>query len=75
MEARMISRRQLLASPLGLAVMTAVERASAKVKGRVIVDSQVHLWKAETDDWKYVPRDQATDARTLHYREARALDG
>lgn len=51
----MISRRQLLASPLGLAAVTAVERASAKVKGRVIVDSQVHLWKAETDDWKYVP--------------------
>src|SRR5438105_2686580 len=55
MEAYMISRRQLLASPWGFAATAAVERASAKVKGRVIVDSQVHLWKAETDDWKYVP--------------------
>ena len=25
------------------------------VNGRTIVDAQVHLWKAETDDWKWVP--------------------
>jgi predicted TIM-barrel fold metal-dependent hydrolase len=25
------------------------------VNGRTIVDSQVHLWKAETEDWKWVP--------------------
>jgi predicted TIM-barrel fold metal-dependent hydrolase len=25
------------------------------VNGRIIVDSQVHLWKAESDDWKWVP--------------------
>jgi predicted TIM-barrel fold metal-dependent hydrolase len=25
------------------------------VAGRTIVDAQIHLWKAETDDWKWVP--------------------
>jgi predicted TIM-barrel fold metal-dependent hydrolase len=25
------------------------------VAGRMIVDAQAHLWKAETDDWKWVP--------------------
>jgi predicted TIM-barrel fold metal-dependent hydrolase len=25
------------------------------VNGRTIVDAQVHLWKAESDDWKWVP--------------------
>src|SRR4029079_15504895 len=25
------------------------------VAGRRIVDAQVHLWKAESDDWKWVP--------------------
>ena len=25
------------------------------VAGRMIVDAQVHLWKAESDDWKWVP--------------------
>ena len=39
----MISRRQLIASPLGFAAMTAADSGLAKVKGRMIVDSQVHL--------------------------------
>src|SRR4029078_4646776 len=25
------------------------------VAGRMIVDAQVHLWKAESDDWKWGP--------------------
>jgi predicted TIM-barrel fold metal-dependent hydrolase len=25
------------------------------VNGRTIVDAQIHLWKAESDDWKWVP--------------------
>jgi predicted TIM-barrel fold metal-dependent hydrolase len=25
------------------------------VNGRTIVDAQIHLWKAETEDWKWVP--------------------
>ena len=25
------------------------------VAGRMIVDAQVHLWKAETPDWTWVP--------------------
>ena len=29
--------------------------AKAQPGKRVIVDSQVHLWKAESDDWKWVP--------------------
>ncbi len=37
--------------PAGTAASTA---ATAKSR-RIIVDGQVHLWKAESDDWKWVP--------------------
>lgn len=30
-------------------------RALAQVDRRMIVDAQIHLWKAETPDWKWVP--------------------
>jgi predicted TIM-barrel fold metal-dependent hydrolase len=39
---------------VGAAVVGA-ERAIAQVDRRMIVDAQVHLWKAETEDWKWVP--------------------
>ena len=29
--------------------------ALAQAQKRLIVDAQVHLWKAESDDWKWVP--------------------
>src|SRR6201995_6102371 len=53
-EELMLSRRQFVASTVAAgAALTAQEtRAQAK---RTIVDAQVHLWKAESDDWKWVP--------------------
>jgi hypothetical protein len=38
----MLSRRQFVASPLAAGAV------------RTIVDAQVHLWKAESEDWKCV---------------------
>ncbi len=51
----MMSRRQFGTSVLAAGVAVASQRATALVSGRVIVDAQVHLWKAESDDWKWVP--------------------
>lgn len=50
----MLSRRQFVTSTVAAgAALTAQEtRAQAK---RTIVDAQVHLWKAESEDWKWVP--------------------
>jgi predicted TIM-barrel fold metal-dependent hydrolase len=31
------------------------QKAAAQADRRMIVDAQVHLWKAETPDWKWVP--------------------
>src|SRR5262244_1054347 len=31
------------------------QHATAQARKRMIVDAQVHLWKAESDDWKWVP--------------------
>jgi predicted TIM-barrel fold metal-dependent hydrolase len=31
------------------------KEAPMAVNGRTIVDAQAHLWKAESDDWKWVP--------------------
>lgn len=33
----------------------AVQVVQAQAPKRVIVDAQVHLWKAESEDWKWVP--------------------
>src|SRR5258707_12188970 len=30
-------------------------KAAAQANRRLIVDAQVHLWKAESPDWKWVP--------------------
>ena len=35
------------------------EGTSMAVNGRMIVDAQAHLWKAESPDWKWVPGPQA----------------
>src|SRR5262245_34142728 len=55
----MLSRRSLINSAIaaGLAGPTTglgafPVRAQRK---RMIVDSQVHLWKAESEDWKWIP--------------------
>ncbi len=55
----MLSRRGFLNSTLGAGVALATQQAQAQTGGparkRMIVDAQVHLWKAETPDWKWVP--------------------
>jgi len=54
----MITRRGLIGSTLGAAAMTAAGSQPGRPEGarkRMIVDAQIHLWKAESDDWKWVP--------------------
>src|SRR6186997_1911917 len=51
----MLSRREMLASSLATGAALASRRAVAQPSRRTIVDAQVHLWKAESEDWKWVP--------------------
>jgi predicted TIM-barrel fold metal-dependent hydrolase len=51
----MLSRRQFVASALTAGATLAAERSPAQSARRTIVDAQVHLWKAESEDWKWVP--------------------
>jgi len=56
----MVSRRDFLSSTLaaGAGVMLPAglsQPAVAQPARRMIVDAQVHLWKAESPDWKWVP--------------------
>jgi predicted TIM-barrel fold metal-dependent hydrolase len=54
----MLSRRGFLTTMAGAGAALATQdpqRAAAQVDRRRIVDAQVHLWKAESDDWKWVP--------------------
>src|SRR5262249_58223855 len=39
----------------GVAAIQGPRRAAAQADRRMIVDAQIHLWKAESDDWKWVP--------------------
>src|SRR4029077_18370014 len=50
----MLSRRQFVASTVAASAALAAKDARAQAK-RTIVDAQVHLWKAESEDWKWVP--------------------
>src|SRR5471032_1499953 len=55
----MLSRRNFINTTVaaGAALVTqgkAKGQAMAQQR-RTIVDAQVHLWKAESDDWKWVP--------------------
>src|SRR5262249_9938381 len=61
-DAQMLSRRGFLNSAFGagLALTTAQEAgaqapAVQPARKRLIVDAQVHLWKAESPDWPWVP--------------------
>src|SRR5262245_44290934 len=57
-ELTMWSRRDFLSSTVGAGAAFAMQGpqpASAQATGRLIVDAQVHLWKAESPDWKWVP--------------------
>jgi predicted TIM-barrel fold metal-dependent hydrolase len=58
----MLSRRSFLNSTLAAgAALAATQQAAAQTpapqpqRKRMIVDAQVHLWKAETPDWQWVP--------------------
>ena len=52
----MLTRRSFMATTVGAGAALAAERpAAAQADRRMIVDAQVHLWKAETPDWKWVP--------------------
>ena len=55
----MLSRRSFLKSALGAGVALAGARfalaAEQSARRRTIVDAQVHLWKAESPDWPWVP--------------------
>ena len=51
----MLSRRQFVASALAAGVAPASQEVIAQPAKRTIVDAQVHLWKAESEDWKWVP--------------------
>src|SRR5256885_17073758 len=54
----MLSRRDFLTSTAAAgAAVTAFgpQKAAAQVDRRMIVDAQIHLWKAESEDWKWVP--------------------
>src|SRR3979409_36449 len=55
----MPSRRQFIHATLAAGAAVGVQgthKAMAQTeKKRTIVDAQVHLWKAESEDWKWVP--------------------
>jgi predicted TIM-barrel fold metal-dependent hydrolase len=55
----MLSRRRFMSSAVavgaGLATSMQAQHAAAKSAKRMIVDAQVHLWKAPTPDWPFVP--------------------
>src|ERR1700730_4971169 len=54
----MLNRRNFVAGTLGAGAVLATpgpHQAAAQVDRRLIVDAQVHLWKAESEDWKWVP--------------------
>ena len=55
----MLSRRSFLKSTLGaglaLATQGCQQMAAQPARKRTIVDAQVHLWKAESPDWPWVP--------------------
>jgi predicted TIM-barrel fold metal-dependent hydrolase len=58
----MLSRRSFLNGTLGAGLaLTTAQQATAQTpalqapRKRLIVDAQVHLWKAESPDWPWVP--------------------
>src|SRR5260370_5562497 len=56
----MQSRRDFINGTIGAGVALAVQgartaEAQMNARKRTIVDAQVHLWKAESPDWPWVP--------------------
>ena len=54
---RMLSRRNFINTTLaaGAALATQGTQTAMAQSKRMIVDAQAHLWKAESEDWKWVP--------------------
>src|SRR5436853_5822538 len=53
----MLARRGFVTSSVGAGAALATQgpdKAAAQDNRRLIVDAQVHLWKAESPDWKWV---------------------
>jgi hypothetical protein len=54
----MPTRRSFVTGTLGAGAVLATQgprKAAGQANRRLIVDAQVHLWKAESSDWKWVP--------------------
>lgn len=51
----MLSRRQFVTTTLAAGVALTSQKAITRPAKRAIVDAQVHLWKAESEDWKWIP--------------------
>ena len=54
----MLTRRGFIGSTLAAGAVTssAMQPASSQsARKRAIVDAQIHLWKAESEDWKWIP--------------------
>ncbi len=54
----MLSRRNFLNGTVAAGAALAAQgprKAIAQADRRMIVDAQIHLWKAESEDWKWVP--------------------
>src|ERR1044072_8060414 len=53
----MMTRRKFGATLVaGAAIASSAQQARPQPAGkRTIVDAQIHLWKAESEDWKWVP--------------------
>src|ERR1700745_2777792 len=53
----MLGRSSFITRTVGAGAMLAMQgpKAAAQVDRRMIVDAQIHLWKAESEDWKWVP--------------------
>ncbi len=55
----MVSRRRFiggtLGAGLGLATQGCQQMTAQPARKQIIVDAQVHLWTAETPDWRWVP--------------------
>ena len=54
----MLNRRSFVTSSVSAAAVLTTQgahKAAAQADRRMIVDAQIHVWKAESEDWKWVP--------------------
>src|SRR6267154_416203 len=53
----MLNRRSFVTSSVSAAAVLTTQgpHAAAQADRRMIVDAQIHVWKAESEDWKWVP--------------------